>query len=103
MSAPTLPELGCDVCNDEPGVGVAAIPGIPVSVAYGRRCLDANAHPWWAVVANTAAIGGLGEAAPWWVQMVEDTMRHLGKTREDLDREVGEVLARETAEAGGDT
>jgi hypothetical protein len=93
-TAPVLPPLCCEVCDDEPAVGVAAVPGVSISVAYGRRCLDANAHPWWVIVGNTAAIGGLDQAAAWWVRMVEATMRLLGKTRADLDRDVADLNAR---------
>jgi hypothetical protein len=54
------------------------VPGVPYSAAYGKRCLAANAHPWFIVVANTAAVDGLDGAADWWVAMVEDTSAHLG-------------------------
>jgi hypothetical protein len=94
VSAPDLPEMRCEVCRDEPAAGVAAAPGVPISVAYGRGCLDANAHPWWVIVGNTAAIGGLDHAAPWWVQMVDDTIRHLGRTLVDLAAAVADLNAR---------
>jgi hypothetical protein len=29
----------CNVCEQEPGVGVASIPGIALSVTWGRTCL----------------------------------------------------------------
>lgn len=41
-------DLGeCQVCESEPGVGVAAVPGAPVSVVYGEHCLAHHAVPLW--------------------------------------------------------
>lgn len=37
----------CEVCGAEPMVGVAAVPGVPMSVAYGRNCLQHGATPLW--------------------------------------------------------
>lgn len=85
----------CDVCEKEPTIGVACVPGVPMSVAYCPGCLQANAHPWWVLVANTAAMGGLDEAAGWWVDMVHDTCTHLGRTitefEADVDEQIGAV------------
>jgi hypothetical protein len=88
----------CEVCNDRPSIGVAAIPGMPVSVAWCRECLTAGAIPWWALVANTSLIGGRQHAAPWWAAVIEATCRHLGRTVEELDREVAENITRMAAE-----
>lgn len=96
--AALLAEAKCDVCRDEPMVGVAVVPGMPVSVAYGRRCLDANAHPYGLVVANTAMVGGYDHAAAWWQQIVDDTLTHLGKDRAEFDQ----AVAAEIAEFDGD-
>jgi hypothetical protein len=93
---------GCDVCRDEPAVGVACVPGMPVSVAYGRKCLEANAHPYGLMVANTALIGKYADTAPWWQEMVTATLTHLGKSREEFDAAVAEQAAefeKEMAEA----
>jgi hypothetical protein len=81
--------MACDVCGVNPQIGVAAIPGVPMSVAYCEECLRANAHPYGIMVINTAMIsGGLEEAAEWWREMVDDTLRHLGKTRAQFDLDV---------------
>ena len=85
-------EHKCDVCNDEPVVGVACVPGMPVSVAYGRKCLDANAHPYGLVVANTACCGGLEHTADWWQQIVKDTLSHLGKSLEQFNADVAKDI-----------
>lgn len=83
-------------------VGVASIPGMPISVAYGRNCLAANAHPWWALVGNAAMIGGLDQAADWFRAMVEATCRHLGKTLADFNREVAQQIAEDAKQEGVD-
>lgn len=83
-----LPPLTCDVCGNEPAVGVAAVPGMPVSMAYGRQCLAANAHPYPLLVVNTAMCGGYDQMAGWWQAMVDATLAHLGKTREEFDNDV---------------
>lgn len=84
--------MACDVCQQHEPVGVAAVPGVPMSVAYCEGCLRANAHPYSIVVINTALVGGYDEAADWWRQMVDDTLRHLGKTREQFDLDVNHEL-----------
>jgi len=92
-----IPELVCEVCDKNPGVGVAAVPGVPISVAYCRECLEANAHPYWIVVTNTAMIGGLDHTAEWWVDIVTSTLAHLDITREQFDADVA-LQAQEWAE-----
>lgn len=92
-----LPELTCEVCHHESAVGVAAVPGVPISVAYGRECLNANAHPYTIVVANTAMVGGYEHAADWWQQMVDDTLAHLGYERDRFDNDVQVAAAAQEA------
>lgn len=78
----------CDVCGEHKEVGVASVPGVPMSVAYCTDCLRANAHPYEIMVINTALCGGYDHSSEWWQQMVDDTLAHLGKTREQFDRDV---------------
>lgn len=78
----------CSVCNDEPSIGVACVPGVAFSTSYGRKCLAANAHPWEILVANTAMMGGWHTTANWWRKMVQDTCAHLGKTFEEFEADV---------------
>lgn len=85
------------MCNAEPMVGVAAVPGIPFSVAYGRACLAANAHPYGLIVGNTVCIGGYEHAAEFWRQMVDDTLTHLGIPRERFDADVAEGIREDMA------
>lgn len=81
----------CEVCGTEPATAAVAVPGMPVTVAYGRACLDANAHPYGLLVANTACIGGYELAAEWWQRMVTDTLRHLNKTQQQFDSDVADA------------
>lgn len=78
----------CNVCSERDAIGVAAIPGIPMSVAWCRECIQSGAIPYWAAVANTAIINGMEYAAEWWHEVVDDTLRWLGKSREEFDADV---------------
>lgn len=83
----------CETCNERESIGVAAMPGVPMSFAYCLACLKANAHPYWAVVANTACVGSLDACGEWWRDLVAATLKHLGKSREEFDRDVAAQLA----------
>lgn len=80
--------MKCDTCEERESIGVAAIPGMPMSVAWCQECLQSGAIPWWAAVGNTAIIGGLVNAAEWWVEIVEATLKHLDRTKEEFEGEV---------------
>ena len=82
----------CEVCNKNQAIGVYCVPAVPISCAYCKECLDANAHPLWILVGNTVCIGGLENAPYWWKKMVEDTCRHLGRTIEEFNQEVREEI-----------
>lgn len=85
--------LLCEVCDKNPVVGVCSIPGMPMSAGFCKECLQTNAIPYWAAVANTAIIGGLAEAAPWWIQIVEATLLHLNKSKEQFESDVKTSMA----------
>ena len=55
--------LLCEVCKREDAFGVAGVPGVPYSAAYGRECLKRNAHPYWLMRVNVIAGGGTKEMA----------------------------------------
>lgn len=109
MTQPSIKQVdlgSCQVCNKEPAVGVGAMPGIPMSFAYGRQCLQANAHPIEIVVGNTALMGGMDGAAEWWWELVSDTLAHLGIGRAEFNimvdqaiKDEGEYFAEEAAAA----
>lgn len=53
-----MSKLTCEVCNKEPALGVACVPGIPYSAAYGRECLKQRADPYPIIRANVECCGG---------------------------------------------
>ena len=85
-------ELICDVCEKNKAVGVCCVPMCPVSMAYCRECLNANAHPWCILVANTSCINGIQNANKEWRRMVADTCKHLGRTMKEFNAEVDEGI-----------
>lgn len=82
------PILICDVCDKNVALGVAAMPGVPISFAYCRECIQANAHPYGIVVANTGMCGGMGDVAGWWLDIVDGTLKHLNIPRKQFDEDV---------------
>ena len=85
-------KLICEVCEKNEAVGVCCVPGVPMSSAYCRECLQANAHPWNVIVANTACVGSFDDCIPEWKEMVRDTCKHLGKTMEEFKAAVAKDL-----------
>jgi hypothetical protein len=85
----------CDCCGDEPAVGVAAIPFIPMSISWGHKCLTAGIIPYWAAVANTACCGGYDQTNEMWRELVADTLAYFDKTMEeflaDVERDGAEM------------
>lgn len=79
--------MACDVCQKNQVIGVAAVPYMPISVGYCQECLDAHAYPFKLLVANAWMMDGLDNASEDFKQMVADTMKHLGLTQADFDRE----------------
>lgn len=56
--------LKCEVCNQEDGVGVACVPGVPYSAAYGEECLRRGADPFGIMRANVICCGGVEKIYP---------------------------------------
>ena len=81
-------DLTCQVCDKNKAVGVCCIPSVPVTVAYCSECLQANAHPWFILISNTACCGGLEHMADFWRKMVTDTCKHLNKTLDEFNADV---------------
>lgn len=82
----------CETCGEQGIVGVAAMPGVPASFAYCRACLDANAHPYAMVVANTAMIYP-DQAAEWWVAVIAGTLGRLGIAETEFGADVAAAIA----------
>lgn len=77
--------MSCDVCKNEPSVGVASSVLGPLSLAYGRSCLDKGAEPYWLVVATVAMCGGdLNNLADWAKKIVLASLEVAGKTENEL-------------------
>jgi hypothetical protein len=96
----------CGCCGEEPAVGVASIPFIPMSIAWGRKCLEAGVIPYWAAVSNTAACGGFEHTNEEWRYLVEITLAYFGKQHDDFLVDVArdieamdEAVKAETAKA----
>ena len=88
--------MKCEVCSAEisdADAVVCSVPAVPYSACYCRVCLEANAHPWHILVANTAALGTLDDSALFWKEMVSDTCKHLGKTIADFEADVKNSVA----------
>ncbi len=82
----------CEVCGKSKAIGVASVPGVPYSAAYCKECLEANAHPYFILVANTACCGGFDKTCPEWQDMVRDTLAYLGKSAEQFEKDVAESM-----------
>lgn len=83
----------CEVCQTTQAIVVASVPGVPYSAAYCRKCLDADAHPMFILVANTACCGSLAECGQEWRDMVDHTLVYLGKTREWFEEQVRQSVS----------
>lgn len=107
--------MTCQCCNDEPSVGVAAIPGIPVSISWGRKCLEAGVIPYHFLVINTALAGGVDHIAPWWGEVIHNTITYFNvpwmefisdveteiEKQEADERELAEMEGRNETTGGG--
>lgn len=82
----------CETCNKNTSIGVCCVPSVPYSAAYCRECLEANAHPYHIMVSGTAINGGLEHCAKFWKEMIECTIKHLNKTKEQFVEEVNESI-----------
>lgn len=92
VKKPADPEMTCDVCHEHKAIGVAAVPGIPCSVAYCKHCLDANSHPMHLLVVATALMGGLEYGAIWWQAMVQDSIKDQDVTLEWFNNQVKDEM-----------
>lgn len=59
-------DLSCEVCKTEPAVGVAScLAAQPMSIAYGRNCLNYTAEAIWIIGATVECCGGPENIAEW--------------------------------------
>lgn len=54
----------CDTCKKGKTVGVACVPGVPMSAAYCKECLEEGASPIGILRANVACCGGVERTDP---------------------------------------
>jgi hypothetical protein len=59
----------CDTCKKEESIGVACVPGVPMSVCYCKSCLENDLHPAWALLAAVDCIGSTTDVAPWFLEL----------------------------------
>jgi len=86
-------DLGpCNVCDKEPAVVVACSQLGAISFAYGRTCLDAHAEPYSLLVDTVVECGGRQHTAKWVDAVIESTLRISGKTLEELDADVADLV-----------
>ncbi|MGI0133708.1 MAG: hypothetical protein ACREBW_01960 [Candidatus Micrarchaeaceae archaeon] len=79
--------IHCETCGGA-AIAVLSVPGVPYSTSYCSECIEANAHPWKILTANTACIGSYEESSDWWKEMVQATCKRLGKTLEEFKQDV---------------
>ena len=90
----TMVDDKCDCCGKEKPVGVASLPGIPVSIAWCPKCLAADVIPYEYLVGNTAMIGNMEKAAPWWMELVDRTLAYFDIDRDKFNEDVEEASKR---------
>lgn len=79
----------CECCNEEKKiVGIASIPGMPMSIAWCQECLESGVIPYWAAVSNTALVGSYENSAEWWKELVDLTLKKFNKTMEEFTVDV---------------
>ena len=78
----------CEVCGAFEVVGVAAVPGVPISVAYCHTCLHAGVAPLKIVITQTALNNGYENSANWWQELVDRTLKYLNYRRDLFDERV---------------
>jgi len=90
---PDEPNQGCDCCMKEPSVGVASIPFVPMSICWGRKCLDAGVVPLWICFAQVEMAS---EGAPegtvfgremfneYWLSLHDATLAYFEVTEEEF-------------------
>lgn len=87
----------CDVCHENPGIGVASSTLGAFSCVWCKRCATEGAEPYWAIMA-TATMGELGSFssfAPWFQDTVLATLKILNKSLDDYWQDVSKAIEEE--------
>lgn len=70
-----MPDGKCECCNKNPSVGVAACPGVPVSIAWCAKCLAADVVPMWvAEFWRDMSDGQEDQVADWAHELIDNTL-----------------------------
>jgi hypothetical protein len=79
----------CEVCHKRKSVGVASVPGVPMSVAYCRHCLLNDLQPMEVLIAHTACGGeSLATSISWWRLLVIHNLLEQGCTLQWFNSQV---------------
>ena len=71
-------DLICQCCNREPAVGVASIPGVPMSIAWCQACIRAEVVPVWVCEFwRDMADGQRNALAPWAHELINSTLAYF--------------------------
>ena len=103
MSQPNPHNLTCEICNGESGspfVGVASIPGVPMSIAWCAACLQHDCAPTFVFEHDFifVAEGDLDKLHEWALdRMTWSEGRYMG-FREYVQRFTPEIVAQKLAE-----
>lgn len=82
----TIADGICECCaKKKPLVGVAGIPGLPMSITWCGDCLNAQVIPYWACIHFLAMTNGdLTGLIPECQEMITDSLKYHGKTMDEL-------------------
>ena len=83
----------CQCCGKEPSVGVASVPFVPMSIAWGRQCLTDCIVPLWVCFAQATSGFDEGESHPpvgremfneEWLDWHDRTLARFGVTEDEF-------------------
>lgn len=85
----------CQCCRREPAIGVASIPGVPMSIAWCPTCLRAGVLPIDILAVTAAECGGdYEDMAEWWLDgYLAPSLHHFNVTLDQFDAMVQQNIA----------
>jgi hypothetical protein len=80
----------CDCCGNagQEIAGVAAIPGVPMSILWCVECVRAQVIPYPILVSQVALAGGYDQCHEGYQALADATLAYFSKTREEFDADV---------------
>lgn len=74
----------CQCCNKNESVGFAAVPGMPVTIAWCQECLNAEVTPYGILVFNVGTAGKVQSRddivamfVDWYVDEIDRTLEYF--------------------------